>query len=99
MTAIGAPDWIGSPSFTDSVSITPALCAVISFSIFIASMMQMSWPSSTVCALLDEHLPHVALQRRDELVGAAARRRWSARRAAAWRAAGAAAAPFAAAGA
>ena len=27
---------------------TPALWAVISFSIFIASMMQMSWPSSTV---------------------------------------------------
>ena len=26
----------------------PALWAVISFSIFIASMMQMSWPSSTV---------------------------------------------------
>src|SRR5215207_9972267 len=48
MIAIGEPDWIGSPSLTESVSITPALWAVISFSIFIASMMQMSWPSSTV---------------------------------------------------
>ena len=52
MMAIWAPDWIGSPSVIDSVSITPALWAVISFSIFIASMMQSSWPSSTVSPCL-----------------------------------------------
>ena len=67
---------------------TPALWAVISFSIFIASMMQMSWPSSTVCALLDEDLPHVALQRRVERVRR--RRRAAALALAAARACGAA---------
>ena len=35
-----------------SSATTPALWAVISFSIFIASMMQSSWPSSTVSPCL-----------------------------------------------
>src|SRR3954468_18145648 len=48
ITAIRAPDEIGSPSLIASFSMTPALWAVISFSIFIASMMVMIWPSSTV---------------------------------------------------
>ena len=39
MTASGAPAEIGSPSLMGSSAITPALWAVISFSIFIASMM------------------------------------------------------------
>ena len=53
ITAIVAPEAIGSPSLTASVSTIPALWAVISFSIFIASMMQTicpswtSWPCST----------------------------------------------------
>ena len=47
MVAIGSPVLIGSPSVIGSVAILPALWAVISFSIFIASMMQSSWPSST----------------------------------------------------
>ena len=50
----------------------PALWAVISFSIFIASMMQMSAPSSIVGALLDQHLEDVALQGGDERVAARA---------------------------
>ena len=40
ITAIVAPELTGSPSLTASCSTTPALCAAISFSIFIASMMQ-----------------------------------------------------------
>src|SRR4051794_39797093 len=48
MTAIRAPDEIASPSLIASFSMTPDLWAVISFSIFIASMMVMIWPSSTV---------------------------------------------------
>ena len=47
MTAIGAPEEIGSPSVTKSWETVPALWAVISFSIFIASMTAMSAPSST----------------------------------------------------
>ena len=47
MTAIVAPEVIGSPSLTATCSTTPALWAVISFSIFIASMMQTSSPSWT----------------------------------------------------
>ena len=49
MVAIGAPAWIGWPSAIGSSAIVPALCAVISFSIFIASMMVTSWPASTFC--------------------------------------------------
>ena len=49
MTAIVAPEAMASPSLTASSAMTPALWAVISFSIFIASMMQTSWPSSTAC--------------------------------------------------
>ncbi len=52
IVAIGAPAWIGSPSTIGSSTIVPALWAVISFSIFIASMMQSSWPSSTVSPCL-----------------------------------------------
>ena len=52
IVAIGAPAWIGAPSLIGSSTIVPALCAVISFSIFIASMMQSSWPSSTVSPCL-----------------------------------------------
>src|SRR5204863_9970621 len=48
MTAIVSPTETGVPSITGSSLIVPDLWAVISFSIFIASMMQMSWPSSTV---------------------------------------------------
>src|SRR5919198_767319 len=47
MTAMWPPAEIGAPSLMGSSAIVPALWAVISFSIFIASMMQMSWPSST----------------------------------------------------
>ena len=42
IVAIGAPAWIGAPSLIGSSAIVPALCAVISFSIFIASMMHSS---------------------------------------------------------
>ena len=52
IVAIGAPAWIGSPSAIGSSAIVPALCAVISFSIFIASMMHSSWPSSTASPCL-----------------------------------------------
>ena len=45
------------------------LGAVISFSIFIASMTQISAPSSTVVALLHRHLQHGALERGHELAG------------------------------
>src|SRR5205807_8636656 len=48
IVAIGAPAWIGAPSLTGSSEIVPALCAVISFSIFMASMITSSWPSCTV---------------------------------------------------
>ena len=47
MTAIGSPDFTAPPSWTASSAIVPALWAKISFSIFIASMMQTSAPSST----------------------------------------------------
>src|SRR5580700_8876726 len=47
IVAIGAPALIGSPSVIGSSAIVPALWAVISFSIFIASMMHSSWPSCT----------------------------------------------------
>ena len=52
MVAIGAPALIGSPSAIGSSAIVPALCAVISFSIFIASMMHRIWPSATVSPCL-----------------------------------------------
>ena len=52
IVAIGAPAWIGSPATIGRSAIVPDLCAVISFSIFIASMMQSSWPSSTVSPAL-----------------------------------------------
>ncbi len=42
IVAIGAPAAIGAPSSIGSSVIVPALCAVISFSIFIASMMHSS---------------------------------------------------------
>jgi hypothetical protein len=42
IVAIGAPAAIGVPSAIGSSAITPALWAVISFSIFIASMMHSS---------------------------------------------------------
>ena len=48
ITAIVSPDEIEPPSETFSSSTVPALCAVISFSIFIASITQISAPSSTV---------------------------------------------------
>ena len=52
IVAIGAPAWIGAPSVIGSSTIVPALCAVISFSIFIASMMHRIWPSSTASPCL-----------------------------------------------
>ena len=52
MVAIGSPAAIAAPSAIGSSATTPALWAVISFSIFIASMMQSSWPSSTVSPCL-----------------------------------------------
>ena len=52
IVAIGAPAWIGAPSSIGSSAIVPALWAVISFSIFIASMMHSSWPSLTVSPCL-----------------------------------------------
>src|ERR1700704_6315301 len=52
IVAIGAPAAIGAPSVIGSSAMTPALWAVISFSIFIASMMHSSWPSCTVSPCL-----------------------------------------------
>ncbi len=47
MTAIVSPVEIAAPSDTPSSSIFPPAGAVISFSIFIASITQMSAPAST----------------------------------------------------
>ncbi len=47
ITAKGSPALTATPSEIGSSAILPALWAVISFSIFIASMMQISAPSST----------------------------------------------------
>src|SRR3954464_12768634 len=47
MTASVSPALTGAPSLIGSSAMVPALWAVISFSIFIASMMHSSWPSST----------------------------------------------------
>ena len=47
----------------------PLLWAVISFSIFIASMIAQQLALLDGVALLDEHLPHVALQGRGQRVG------------------------------
>src|SRR5215204_1135597 len=47
ITAIGSPDFTAPPSWTASSATVPALWAKISFSIFIASMMQTSAPSCT----------------------------------------------------
>ena len=44
----------------------PGRWAAISFSIFIASTMQMTSPTATSCADLDQHAQHGALHRRDD---------------------------------
>ena len=72
MTAMVSPLATEPPSDTPSCSMVPADGAVISFSIFMASITQIRAPSSTWRALLDRHLEHGALHRRDERPGGSA---------------------------
>ena len=60
------------PGSTASSVTTPARWAVISFSIFIASTMQITWPGCDLVALGDLDCEHGALHRRDHgVLGAA----------------------------
>ena len=61
-----------APTAIGSSATVPDLCAVISFSIFIASITHTSAPSSTVGAGLDGNLEHGALDRRGQRVAPAA---------------------------
>ena len=64
-----------SPAATDELVTTPARCAVSSFSIFIASTMQITAPSSTSSPSATRTSMHRALHRADDRVRAAAARR------------------------
>ena len=58
----------GWPGSTESSETVPARGAVISFSIFIASTTQTTWPGRDLVALGDLDREHGALHRRDDRV-------------------------------
>ena len=61
----------GWPASTERFRTTPARGACTSFSIFIASTMQITWPGSTSSPVGDRHREHRSLHRRDDRVAAA----------------------------
>ena len=72
MTASVSPLETEAPSAIGSSAILPALWAVISFSIFIASMMQTSAPSSTFAPFSTSTLKTLPCSGEVQLVAAAA---------------------------
>ena len=68
IVAIGSPALIEAPTSTASEETLPALWAVISFSIFIASMTTDQGALLDLVALGDLDLEDAALQRRDDVV-------------------------------